>query len=136
MCQSHANHVPIMCQSCANHTPIARQSRANHVPIARQSRANRTPIARQSHANHVAGEVSRWGKLCILGSGEAGKTSMLRAMQRGRPDPTDTPERTVQLSLTVLAVGDGSETPVMLSCWDVGGQPDYEALQQPYAAIA
>ena len=34
-------------------------------------------------------------------------------------------------SLTVLALATGSNH-TMLSCWDVGGQRDYEALQQQY----
>ena len=37
----------------------------------------------------------------------------------------------MQLSLTVLALATGSEH-TMLSCWDVGVQRDYEALQQQY----
>ena len=80
-----------------------------------------------------ASMLSRWGKLVLLGSGEVGKTSLLRALQRGRPDPTGgEADRTVQLSLTVLALAMADGAHAMLSCWDVGGQPDYEALQQPY----
>lgn len=105
------------------------------------------PAVRRYFAELARGAsvTSRWAKFVLLGSGEGGKTSLLRALQRGRPDPTGGEEdRTVQLSLTVLALpmhdessgeeGAYGEAPLhaMLSCWDVGGQPDYAALQQPY----
>ena len=74
---------------------------------------------------------SRWAKLMLVGDGEAGKTSLLRALQRGVPAPTEADERTIQLDLSELALGEGDDL-TMLSCWDLGGQPPYAAAQQPF----
>ena len=75
--------------------------------------------------------VSRWAKLVLVGDGTAGKTSLLRALQRGMPAPTEADERTIQLDLSELALGEGDDL-TMLSCWDLGGQPPYAAAQQPF----
>ena len=78
--------------------------------------------------------ASRKLKLVLIGDGEGGKTSLLRGLQRGgTPDPTAVAERTIQLDLSTLTLGEGADA-VLCSAWDFGGQPAYAAAQQPYLA--
>ena len=82
--------------------------------------------------------TSRRAKLVLVGSGRAGKSSTLRGMKHGEPRPFADDERTVQLDIWNLALGDPppSETDederIFLSAWDFAGQPEYAAGQQQY----
>ena len=68
----------------------------------------------------------------LVGNGLAGKTSLLRGLQRGgKPSPTAEADRTIQLALESLTLGGGASA-VLLHVWDFGGQPEYSASQGPY----
>lgn len=56
----------------------------------------------------------------VLGEDEAGKTSLLRGIQAGRPAPTAKHERTELLD--VQQWGPESIAPVQLRLFDIGGQ--------------
>ena len=72
-------------------------------------------------------------KLLLIGDGEAGKTSILRGLTAGVPNPTDAGSdgRTISLELSSLTL-DAGTSPVELSCWDLGGQARYAPAQQPF----
>ena len=79
-----------------------------------------------------SGEATSQGsRLVFLGHGEAGKTSLQRGLRYGAPRPADKDERTVQLDISSLLVGDGANQ-VLISMWDLGGQVHYASLLQPY----
>ena len=67
------------------------------------------------------------------GTGKAGKSSTLRGMIHGEARPFAPDERTVQLDIWTLALGevpqgDGvDDDRVVLSAWDFAGQPEYAA---------
>ena len=71
---------------------------------------------------------SSQAKLVLVGSGLAGKTSLLRGLCSGRPTMTAEADRTVQLDISTLSLTEGAS----LTCWDFGGQPEYAAAQQAY----
>mmetsp|Transcript_70046 Transcript_70046/g.210451 ORF Transcript_70046/g.210451 Transcript_70046/m.210451 type:complete len:1272 (-) Transcript_70046:33-3848(-) len=75
--------------------------------------------------------VSRRVKTVLCGQGMAGKTSLWRGLQRGQPSPTMDKDRTIQLELSPLTLGEDAEA-VVLTGWDLAGQPSYDAAQQPY----
>ena len=82
--------------------------------------------------------TSRRAKMVLVGTGKAGKSSTLRGMKYGEPRPFGDDERTVQLDIWTLALGEppapGAEedTRIVLSAWDFAGQPEYAAGQQQY----
>ena len=80
------------------------------------------------------GLVSHAARLVTFGMGEAGKTSLVRSLQRGLPSPAAADERTVQLDISSIQIvpPDSSWPAVTLSTWDLGGQPTYAGAQQPY----
>ncbi|KOO22124.1 leucine rich repeat -containing protein, partial [Chrysochromulina tobinii] len=90
------------------------------------------PIRRYFQELNRSGEArSQGARLVLLGHGEAGKTSLQRGLRYGAPHPADKDERTVQLDISTLVLGEG-ESQVILSAWDLGGQVHYAALLQPY----
>ena len=86
-----------------------------------------------------AGEaVSNAARLVLLGHGEAGKTSLQRGLRAGTATPAEADERTIQLDIYSLLLerhaadkGSASEQ-VLVSMWDLAGQPQYAAGLQPY----
>ena len=79
-----------------------------------------------------SGEATSQGaRLVLLGHGEAGKTSLQRGLRYGAPRPANKDERTVQLDIASLLLGE-SGNQVLLSMWDLGGQMEYASLLQPY----
>ena len=81
-----------------------------------------------------SGEATSQGaRLVLLGHGEAGKTSLQRGLRYGAPRPAEKDERTVQLDISTLVLGEGASQ-VILSMWDLGGQTHYASLLQPYIA--
>ena len=101
------------------------------------------PLRRYFAAVEKHGEsTSRRAKMVLLGTGKAGKSSTLRGMKYSEPRPFADDERTVQLDIWTLALGevpglsdalDGVEDKrIVLSAWDFAGQPEYAAGQQQY----
>lgn len=75
--------------------------------------------------------------MVLVGTGKAGKSSTLRGMKHGEPRPFADDERTIQLDIWTLALGDApadgaEDTRIVLSAWDFAGQPEYAAGQQQY----
>ena len=66
--------------------------------------------------NRSGEAISQSARLVLLGHGEAGKTSLQRGLRYGAPRPAEKDERTVQLDISTLAIGDGANQ-VMLSMW-------------------
>ena len=75
----------------------------------------------------------------LIGDATAGKTSLLNGLREYwrpdgslkpscEPDPAAVDARTINLERVQLTVGGG----VTFSCWDLGGQPEYAAIQQVY----
>eukprot|EP00966_Prymnesium_polylepis_P144752 3342635-Prymnesium_polylepis.1 len=77
--------------------------------------------------------VSRRGMLMIIGTANAGKTSLLRGLQRGSAHLCEEDERTIQLDFTSLWLGRDAQS-TLVSCWDLAGQPQYATAQQSYLA--
>ena len=75
--------------------------------------------------------TSRAARLVLLGAGLAGKTSLQRGLRHGAPRPSKLDERTIQLDIHTLPLGGGADQ-VVLSMWDLAGQPEYAAGLQPY----
>ena len=75
--------------------------------------------------------TSNAGRLVLLGHGESGKTSLQRGLRYGAPRPSEKDERTIQLDIYSLLLGEGADQ-VLLSMWDLAGQPQYAAGLQPY----
>jgi len=75
--------------------------------------------------------TSRAARLVLLGAGLAGKTSLQRGLRHGAARPAKLDERTIQLDIHTLPLGSGAEQ-VVLSMWDLAGQPEYAAGLQPY----
>ena len=75
--------------------------------------------------------TSRAARLVLLGAGLAGKTSLQRGLRHGAPRPAKVDERTIQLDIHTLPLGSGADQ-VVLSMWDLAGQPEYAAGLQPY----
>ena len=73
-------------------------------------------------------------RLVLLGHGESGKTSLQRGLRAGAPRPAGKDERTIQLDIYSMAVGDSTKENghVLVSMWDLAGQPQYAAGLQPY----
>ena len=71
-------------------------------------------------------------RLVLLGHGESGKTSLQRGLRAGAPRPAGKDERTIQLDIYSMAVGDNTTGQVLVSMWDLAGQPQYAAGLQPY----
>lgn len=78
--------------------------------------------------------ISRAARLVLIGDGLAGKTSLQRGLHAGKPQPTSYDARTIQLDLTTLTLFGGEVEELTFSVWDLGGQVDYAAAQQPYIA--
>ena len=81
-----------------------------------------------------AGEaMSNAARLVLLGHGESGKTSLQRGLRAGTASPAEMDERTIQLDIYSMMLGgtDGSEQ-ILISMWDLAGQPQYAAGLQPY----
>jgi Leucine-rich repeat (LRR) protein len=81
--------------------------------------------------------VSRCARLVLLGDGMAGKTSLQRGLKSGgTPSPTTVDARTIQLDISELTLFEDRDDvePVTFSVWDLGGQVQYAAAQQPYIA--
>ena len=71
----------------------------------------------------------------LLGDGLAGKTSLQRGLASGgQPRPTSYDARTIQLDISRLTLFEGCDDECSFSVWDLGGQVDYAAAQQPYIA--
>lgn len=93
-----------------------------------------SPLRRyyEAIAKHGA-STSRRAKMVLVGTGKAGKSSTLRGMKYSVPRPFAEDERTVQLDIWTLALGevpqgDGvDDDRVVLSAWDFAGQPEYAA---------
>jgi len=80
----------------------------------------------------ASGETTSNGaRLVLLGHGEAGKTSLQRGLRAGAPRPAAIDERTIQLDIYSLIMGEGTKQ-VVLSMWDLAGQAQYAAALQPY----
>ena len=73
----------------------------------------------------------RAARLVLLGHGESGKTSLQRGLRHGGPKPSEKDERTIQLDIYSLLLGEGANQ-VLMSMWDLAGQPQYAAGLQPY----
>lgn len=97
-----------------------------------------SPLRRYFEAVEKHGaSTSRRAKMVLLGTGKAGKSSTLRGMKYSEPRPFAEEERTVQLDIWTLALGevpalsdalDGVEDKrIVLSAWDFAGQPEYAA---------
>ena len=101
----------------------------------------------------TSGEVtSNAARLVLLGHGESGKTSLQRGLRAGCASPAEADERTIQLDIYSLLLGgtdmaaagkDGAPAApasdaakdreqVIISMWDLAGQPQYAAGLQPY----
>ena len=81
--------------------------------------------------------ISYAARLVLLGDGMAGKTSLQRGLAKGgTPSPTSVDARTIQLDITSLTFfeNDPTQHEVTFSVWDLGGQVNYAAAQQPYIA--
>ena len=81
--------------------------------------------------NRSGEAASQGARLVLLGHGEAGKTSLQRGLRYGAPHPAAKDERTVQLDISTLPLGEGANQ-VLMSMWDLGGQEHYASLLQPY----
>ena len=101
----------------------------------------RTAIARYFEALKEGAVVAKVCKLILVGEGEAGKSSLLAGWLAGgepRPVPAGPAGRTINLALESLAVdrqgvlADPAAADVIFSCWDLGGQESYAAVQQAY----
>ena len=68
--------------------------------------------------------------MVFLGHGESGKT-LQRGLRAGALRPSEKDERTIQLDIYSLLLGEGANT-VLMSMWDLAGQPQYAAGLQPY----
>ena len=80
----------------------------------------------------ASGETTSNGaRLVLLGHGEAGKTSLQRGLRAGAPRPAAIDDRTIQLDIYSLVMGEGTKQ-VVLSMWDLAGQQQYAAALQPY----
>ena len=80
----------------------------------------------------ASGETpSNGARLVLLGHGEAGKTSLQRGLRAGMPRPAAIDERTIQLDIYSLIMGEGTKQ-VVVSMWDLAGQAQYAAALQPY----
>ena len=117
------------------------------ITIARQGVA---AIRRYFQEIARAGEaVSNAARLVLLGHGESGKTSLQRGLRAGCANPAGFDERTIQLDIYSLLLGGRQETSlenqsinqvndtaareqVVISMWDLAGQPQYAAGLQPY----
>ena len=81
--------------------------------------------------------VSRRVKVVLTGRGESGKSSTLRGLKYGAPRPMAADERTVQLDIWSLLLGDapaGGGAPLCVRrAWARGRQqrPTVRALQRP-----
>ena len=53
--------------------------------------------------------TSNAGRLVLLGHGESGKTSLQRGLRHGGPRPADKDERTIQLDIYSLLLGEGAD---------------------------
>lgn len=96
------------------------------------------PLRRYYEAIEKHGaSTSHRAKMVLMGTGKAGKSSTLRGMKYSEPRPFAEDERTVQLDIWTLTLGevpvlsdalDGVEDKrIVLSAWDFAGQPEYAA---------
>ena len=69
----------------------------------------------------ASGETTSNGaRLVLLGHGEAGKTSLQRGLRAGAPRPAAIDERTIQLDIYSLALGDAPSQTKQVIALDVG----------------
>ena len=103
-------------------------------PPATIARQGITAIRRYFVELAASGETpSNGARLVLLGHGEAGKTSLQRGLRARAPRPSAVDDRTIQLDIYSLVLGEmGTPRQVVLSMWDLAGQPQYAAGLQPY----
>ena len=80
-----------------------------------------------------SGETTSYNaRVVLLGHGESGKTSLQRGLRAGAARPAGKDERTIQLDIYSMALNNAQGDQIMLSMWDLAGQPQYAAGLQPY----
>ena len=122
---------PCICDCSRLDRLEVKQNPLTRPPIA-LAKQGMQPIRRYFHELSRSGEAtSQAARLVLLGHGESGKTSLQRGLRYGAPRPAEKDERTVQLDISALVLGEGASQ-VLVSMWDLGGQLHYASLLQPY----